>query len=647
MDHTGRLNKEQQKAASHRDGALLIVAGAGAGKTRVLTHRILSLIKNGVSPSEILAITFTNKAAKEMSERMEHLLHEDSTLNIPVSFSEKPFMSTFHSLGVHILREQYEKIGVSKHFVIMDDSDTQSIIKEVLKNLSLDPKQFEPRRIKNVISKNKGNLITVDKYAADAGNEYFPKIVASVWGEYEKLLHQQNGFDFDDLLIKTTLLLKNDAGVRTYYQNKWKYIHIDEYQDTNIAQYELSKLLAGDTKNICVVGDMDQSIYSWRGADFRNILNFEKDFPKTEVILLEENYRSSANILEAANSIIKKNKIRKDKKLFTQKEAGEKIGLFAAYDEVEEAQFVAEKSMDLIRQGVSPKDIAVLYRANFQSRALEESFLEKNIPYQVLGVKFFERKEIKDMLAFLRAALNQENINDIKRIINVPPRGIGKATLAKIAGGQAHTLSPAMQKKVGEFYGILSQIKEYSSANKVSETVKFLIRKTGVEARLRSGIDEDKERLENIYELVSLAKKYDILTPEEGTQKLLEDAALASDQDSLGVQKKKEEDAVRLMTVHSSKGLEFPYVFITGLEQDLFPHIGIGSMEFSEEKEEEERRLFYVAITRAQEKAFLTYSSVRTIFGSKQVNVPSEFIIDIDETLLEEESMPEYTIIVD
>jgi len=647
MEHLNGLNEHQKKAVSHKDGALLIIAGAGAGKTKVLTHRILSLIKNGVAPNEILAITFTNKAAKEMGQRMERLLQQDKELNLPVSFSEKPFMSTFHSLGVNILRQHHSEVGALKNFVIMDDQDTQSIIKESLKNLSLDPKQFEPRRVKNVISRNKGNLITAEQYAADADNEYFPRIVASVWLEYEKLLNKNGGFDFDDLLIKTTLLLKNNKEVREYYQKKWRYIHIDEYQDTNIAQYELSKLLAGDAKNICVVGDMDQSIYSWRGADFKNILNFEKDFPETQIILLEENYRSSANILEAANAIIKKNKIRKDKKLFTQKEAGEKIGLFAGYDEMEEARFVAEKSMELISSGVSPKDIAVLYRANFQSRALEEAFLERNIPYQVLGVKFFERKEIKDMLAFLRASLNQDNFNDIKRIINVPPRGIGKATLAKIASNQIDTLSPAMRKKVSEFYKTLNQVKESALTNKISDTVKFLVQKTGIETRLRQGTDEDKERLENIYELVSLAKKYDILPPEEAVQKLLEDAALASDQDSLGTQKKKEESAVRLMTVHASKGLEFPYVFITGLEQDLFPHIGLGSASFSEEQEEEERRLFYVAITRAKEKAFLTYASVRTIFGSKQVNVPSEFIIDIEETLLEEESIPEPTIMVE
>jgi len=641
MKHLEGLNEEQKNAVLHKDGPILIIAGAGAGKTRVITHRILHLIKSGVTPANILAITFTNKAAKEMLNRVIKLIASDKELNLPMSFNERPFISTFHALGVSILRENSQLLDLPKHFVILDDSDTTSIIKEALKNVELDPKQFEPRRMKNAISKQKGDLVNVKTFTTNAGNEYFPRILSTVWTEYEKLLKKNGGVDFDDLILKTVELLKNNAEVRNHYQKKWKYIHIDEYQDTNMAQYELSQLLAGESKHICVVGDMDQSIYSWRGADFRNIMNFEKDYPETKTVLLEQNYRSTANILYAANDIIKKNKIRKEKKLFTKKESGAKIGLFAGYDENEEAVFVAKKSKELLKDGVSAKNIAVLYRANFQSRALEEAFLDEHIPYQVLGVKFFDRKEVKDVLAFIRVALNPNSLHDIKRIINVPPRGIGKVTLAKIFAGQEDSLPIKMREKVSLFHTMLSQIKEHAEKKRTSTTVKFVMKITGMEEMFKKGTEEDQEKLENVKELVTLAIKYDVLQPEEGIAKLLEDAALASDQDSLTMSKKKEVNAVKLMTVHASKGLEFPYVFITGLEQDLFPHAGIGKSKEEEGRQEEERRLFYVAITRAEKKAILTYCSVRTVFGMRQVNMPSEFISDIDQSIIKEEKLSE------
>ncbi|MCR4330497.1 MAG: UvrD-helicase domain-containing protein [Patescibacteria group bacterium] len=646
-DHLEGLNVAQKETVLHKEGPLLIVAGAGAGKTKAITHRILNLIKTGVAPRNILAITFTNKAAKEMRDRIMRLIGDDAELNLPVTFAERPFVSTFHALGVHIVRENSLALGIPKHFTIADEGDAQVLMKEAIISLSLDPKQFEPKRLKNVISRQKGDLVTAEKYAGEVGNEYFPRIVSSVWLAYEKLLREHGSLDFDDLILKAVLLLKRNEEVRTHYQNLWQYIHIDEYQDTNVSQYEFSKLLAGERKNICVVGDMDQSIYSWRGADFRNILNFEKDYPEAKVVLLEENYRSTANILTAANDIIKKNKIRKEKNLFTKKEGGEKIGLYSAYDENDEAFFVAGKTTELISKGVSPKDIAVLYRANFQSRVLEEAFLSHQIPYQVLGVKFFERKEVKDVLSFLRCALNQESLANIKRIINVPPRGIGKVTLLKMFAGEEATLPAGTQKKVSEFRGMLEEIREYALKEKTSETVKFIMSRSGIEAILKKGTEDDKERLENIKELVTLATKYDALEPEEGVSKLLEDAALASDQDSLAINTKKEEDAVRLMTVHASKGLEFPYVFITGLEQDLFPHGGFGNAADGEDRAEEERRLFYVALTRAEKKCYLTYASVRTIFGSKQVNAPSEFIIDIDAELIEDEQTAVPTISLD
>jgi len=637
MTHLEGLNPAQKEAVLHKDGPIIIVAGAGTGKTKTLTHRIIHLIKGGVDPEEILAITFTNKAAKEMKGRVDAMLKSDPAFQQSASGFGLPFMSTFHSLGVHILKESGKHMGIPRHFTILDKDGSLSVIKSVIKAQGLDPKQFSPERAQWTISRQKGDMITAEEYAASAGNQYFPRVLSSVWLAYEKELLKQKSLDFDDLILKPTILLKKYGGVRTYYQNKWRYVHIDEYQDTNISQYELTRLLVGNNKNICAVGDGDQCIYSWRGADFKNILNFEKDYVGAKSVILEQNYRSTQTILTVANDIIKKNKVRKEKNLFTKNTEGTKISLFEAIDEVDEALFVAHKSAELIKKKVAPKDIAVLYRANFQSRTLEEAFLSLDLPYQVLGVKFFDRKEVKDVLAFIRAGLNPENLHDIKRVINIPPRGIGKVTLAKMFAGQEETLTPAMKERVSKFRILLSSINETALNKKTSELIKFVLKKTGLEEALKKGTDEDKERLENIRELVTLATKYDIFTPEEGVEKLLADAALATDQDSL----EKNENAVKLMTVHASKGLEFPYVFITGLEDDLFPHKKMGEANVNEEQEEEERRLFYVAITRAKKKLLLSYASFRTIFGSKQINVPSEFITDIDDAFLEVENREE------
>jgi len=637
MDHLTQLNPMQKQAAVHKEGPLLIIAGAGTGKTKTVTHRIIHLIEKGIAPETILAITFTNKAAKEMAERVSSLLKETGVAQHPgvseFSREGKPFISTFHSLGVHILKESGKNMNIPRHFSILDKSGSLSVVKSAVKSLGIDPKQFAPERIQWTISRQKGDLVTAEEYAEAAGNQYFPRIISSVWLAYEKEKEKQKTLDFDDLILKTVLLLKKHGDVRINYQNKWQYIHIDEYQDTNTSQYELARLLVGDRRNICAVGDGDQCIYSWRGADFNNILNFEKDYAGATTVLLEQNYRSTQTILTVANDIIKKNKIRKEKNLFTKNAEGAKISLFDALDENDEAMFVANKANELIKEKVSPKDIAVLYRANFQSRALEEAFLSLGIPYQVLGVKFFDRKEVKDILAFIRAGLNPDNLHDIKRIINVPPRGIGKITLAKMFSGAEDTLTPAMKERVTKFKNLLSSIKETALSKKTSELIKFIITEAGIEKALKDGTDDDKERLENIRELVTLASKYDIFPPEEGMERLLTDAALTTDQDSL----EKKEDAVKLMTVHASKGLEFPFVFITGLEDDLFPHKKMGEAKVSEGEEEEERRLFYVAITRAKKKLFLSYASFRTIFGSKQVNVPSEFITDIDNVFLETE----------
>ena len=683
-EHLKGLNKEQKEAALHTDGPLLIVAGAGAGKTKTITHRIINLIKNGVAPEKILAVTFTNKAAKEMRERIDSAIQSTITGN---SFSQvfsvkPPFVSTFHSLGVYIIKENARLLGLTRHFTILDESDSTSIIKEILKGLGIDPKQYDPKKIKNIISREKGKFIHPEEYSVD-NRDTFGKIVVQVWNLYEKQKIKENSLDFDDLLLKATKLLKEREDIRKIYQEKWEYIHIDEYQDTNEVQYLMSKLLSEKHKNICVVGDADQNIYSWRGANLKNILNFEKDYPNTKIVLLEQNYRSTKNILEAANEIIKKNKYRPDKNLFTDNDAGEKIGLYEAVDETDEAEFVATKILETVdakRDTLertlgsppnakfsqvlgSPRDytrpdhsktfigradekvfseIAILYRANFQSRAFEEAMLRYNIPYQVLGVRFFERKEIKDTLAYLRAALNKESLSDIKRIINFPTMGIGKASLAKIFSGEKDKLPAKTLIKVEKFYDLLSEIKEKISTLKVSEVIKFVVKKSGIEEELKNGGEEDLERLENIKELATLALKYENLPGEAGVEKILEDSSLASDQDSLILNTKKKEEVigVKLMTVHASKGLEFKYVFVVGLEDGLFPHERRGEHSSAQgygEAMEEERRLFYVALTRAKEKLFLSFANFRTIFGSRQINAPSEFISDIPGNLLEKE----------
>ena len=674
-DHLKGLNPAQREAATHIKGPLLIVAGAGAGKTKTITHRIVNLIKEGTAPEKILAVTFTNKAAKEMREKIRRAI-EKSRLNLD-NYCE-PFVSTFHSLGVYIIKENSRAVGVTRHFTILDENDSVSLIKETIKEIGLDPKQYEPKKIRNIISREKGKFTNLSDYVEKAlpfgegGEGYLSKIVAQVWNLYEKKKSKENSLDFDDLLLKAVKLLKENEGIRKIYQEKWDYIHIDEYQDTNEVQYLMSKLLSENNQNICVVGDADQNIYSWRGANLKNILNFEKDFPGTKIIMLEENYRSTKNILEAANEIIKKNKYRPDKNLFTKNMAGEKISLYEALDENDEAEFVAIKILEIIslppdplpkEGGVSPfplgrvgdgllSEIAILYRANFQSRVLEEAMLRYNIPYQVLGVKFFERKEIKDTLAYLRAALNPESLSDIKRIINFPTRGIGKTTIAKIfatatAGqaGEQNTLPIKMQLKINNFYKTLEELREKIQNSKASEVIKFAVKKTGIETELSTGTEEDLERLENIKELATLALKYDNLENGAGIEKLLEDASLASDQDSLMINtphpdpllgKERGNNMVKLMTVHASKGLEFKYVFVVGLEDGLFPNRRDGETKSGEDSEEE-RRLFYVALTRAKEKLFLSFANFRTIFGSRQINAPSEFISDIPRDILEKE----------
>ncbi len=631
------LNNYQKEAVETLNGPLLIIAGAGAGKTKTITHRILNLIKNGVRSSEILAITFTNKAAKEMRERVFHLIEQDKTLNIPISFNERPFVSTFHALGVHIIKENSLALGIPRHFTIYDRADSKRAIKDALEEIGLDPKQYEPGAILNAISRQKGDGMTMQSYKNNR-KEYYQKIIAQVWEKYEATLTKEKSLDFDDLLLKTAVLLKKFPEIRKKYSSIWKYIHIDEYQDTNRVQYEIASLLAEDHRNICVVGDIDQNIYSWRGADIANIMNFEKEYPETKIITLEENYRSTQTILIAANNVIKKNSMRREKNLFTKNSEGEKIELLISYTEQEEARVIADEVRYLIEKNSEPREVAVLYRANFQSRVLEEAFLNKNIPYQVLGVKFFERKEVKDVISFIKASLNRESVNDMVRIVNVPPRGIGKATMMKVVTGQESTLGSALRNKVGTFLNLLERIKLVAMRETPSQLIKYIIRETGMENIYKQGSSEEQEKLENLRELVTVASQYDGIFMEEGAEKaiekLLENIALATDQDEM----EKDNNAVKLMTVHASKGLEFDYVFIAGLEEDLFPHTRMNEVKdgnMNQSQSEEERRLFYVAITRARKKVFLSYAQIRTIYGAQKVNSPSHFISDIGDEHIE------------
>ncbi len=631
MNYLESLNPEQRKAVEATEGPVLIVAGAGAGKTKTITHRILHLILSGVHPSSILAITFTNKAAKEMRERVLDLMQKD-----PTSFSPRsgvPFMSTFHSLGVQIIKENSELLNLPRHFSIFDTSDSKKALKESIISVGLDPKEHLDK-VRHIISKEKGRGVDFNEYNERAAYDYTSELTKKVWLKYEETLKREKSLDFDDLLLKTLRLLKKYPEVLEKYQNRFKYVHVDEYQDTNKVQNDIVEMLVAKHKNICVVGDTDQNIYSWRGAEIKNMLHFEKTYPDVQTIFLEQNYRSTKNILAVANEIIEKNSFRIPKKLFTLNKDGEKIGTFEARSEVDEAHFIAMKSKDLISEGVKPDQIAVLYRANFQSRVLEEAFLAYGVDYQMLGTKFFERKEVKDVVGYIKASLNEGSLSDFSRIINIPARGIGKTTLQKILMGKEEELPASMQIKLNNFRKMLESFKGILLHELPSVAIKHIIKTSGMEDSYKTGLEEDTERLENIMELVTLATTYDIYPGEEGIEKFLTDVALTSDQDSLDGKK----TGVKLMTVHSSKGLEFEYVFICGLEADLFPHSRMNQSKKTGEDAEEERRLFYVAITRAGKKLYLTHARVRTIFGTMEVNSPSEFLEDIPEKYTEKES---------
>ena len=635
------LNEQQQAAVKTTEGPLLIMAGAGSGKTRVLTHRIAYLMaEKRIAPWNILAITFTNKAAREMKERVQGLLG---------GAAEEIWISTFHSMCVRILRRDIDRIGIDRNFSILDTTDQLSVLKNILKEKNIDPKKFDPRAILGTISNAKNELLTPEKFAKKVSS-YYEKIVSDVYEEYQKRLLRNHALDFDDLIMTTIQLFERVPEVLEHYQYKFQYIHIDEYQDTNRAQYVLVKMLASRFKNICVVGDADQSIYRWRGADIQNILSFEKDYPNAKVILLEQNYRSTKRILQAANEVIEHNVNRKPKKLWTENPEGQKIVYYEAMNESDEAQFVVGKIKEYVDSGKRRySDFAILYRTNAQSRVMEEVLLKSNIPYQIVGgLKFYDRKEIKDVLAYLRVIANPNDDISLLRIINVPKRGIGVSSIDKIVsyasenglsvfealGELEHIgLSARTAASLIEFRRQLEQWAQLQEYVSVTELVEEVLDKSGYREMLKAEKTlEAQSRLENIDEFLSVTKHFENVSEDKSLIAFLTDLALISDIDQLNETNGENQDAVVLMTLHSAKGLEFPVVFLIGMEEGIFPHSR--SLDDGDEMEEE-RRLAYVGITRAEEELFLTSAQMRTLFGYTNINPVSRFIREIPEELVE------------
>lgn len=638
------MNPQQKKAVLTTEGPLLLMAGAGSGKTRVLTHRIAYLMEaKQVKPWEILAITFTNKAAKEMKERVAKLLDFGA---------EEVWVSTFHSMCVRILRRDIDKIGYSKNFTIIDGGQQQTLMKQIIKELNIDAKKFDARSILGTISQAKNNLQTAKNYEALAGN-YYENVVAKCYLAYEKALRTNEAMDFDDLIMQTIALFEKEAEVLQYYQHKFRYIHVDEYQDTNHAQYTLVNLLAAGFKNLCVVGDADQSIYGWRGADMQNILDFEKDYPQAKVILLEQNYRSTKRILKAANDVIANNRLRKEKKLWTENVEGEKIFHYQGSDDRDETRFIVSQIQKQQKEKQRQlKDFAILYRTNAQSRVLEETLLKANIPYTMVGGhKFYDRKEIRDILAYLTVIANPKDSLSFRRIVNVPKRGIGESSLEKLQNfandhnwslleaSENVTLTNISGKARGQlesFASLLQGFMEMVPYLSVTELTQEILQKTGYEEELkRQNTLEAKNRLENLEEFLSVTKEFDQRfnseeeAPEDKLILFLNDLALLSDLDEV----EEINNQVTLMTLHAAKGLEFPVVFLMGLEEGVFP---LSRALMEEHELEEERRLAYVGITRAEEILYVTNAQSRTLYGRTQYNRPSRFLGEISQDLMEE-----------
>lgn len=644
-DQLSRLNEMQRKAVQLTEGPVLIIAGAGSGKTRVLTHRVAYLLsEKRIHPWNILAITFTNKAAREMKERIQTLIGDQA---------EDIWVSTFHSMCVKILRRDIDQIGYSRNFTILDTSDQLSIMKKILKEENLDPKSFDPRSILNQISAQKNLLISPQEGKQSAKN-FFEQRIADLYEKYQQKLQSNQSLDFDDLLIQTVRLFQEVPSVKEYYQRKFKYIHVDEYQDTNHAQYVLVKMLAEHYQNICVVGDSDQSIYQFRGADITNILNFERDYPQANLIKLEQNYRSTKRILSAANHVIAHNTERKEKQLWTDNEDGLPIQLYEMESEMEEAHTILQIIKKGIEQGHRYQDYAILYRTNAQSRVLEEELKKAFIPYQVVGgFKFYDRKEIKDLLCYLRVVVNPDDDLSLARIINVPKRGIGAVTLNKIETYRAEQnlslfqalleleqigLSTRAVQRLKQFVTMIQKFHQMSEFISVTElTMELLDHIQYREELQKEKTIEAMTRLENIDEFLTVVQEFEKNNEDRSVVAFLTDLALVADIDLLDQQaeQKKIDDFVSLMTLHSAKGLEFPVVFLVGMEEGIFPHKR--SLQ-SERAIEEERRLAYVGMTRAQRQLYLFTAKMRKIFGQTHVNLPSRFIAEIPAFYLQKVS---------
>lgn len=622
------LNDKQKEAVLYGDGPLLILAGAGSGKTSVLTTRVAYLIKErGVDPRSIVAITFTNKAAKEMKERIIKLIGSTG-YNIQIS--------TFHSFGLRIIKENHERLGYDRNFTILDSDDSLTVIKKILKDLNIDSKRYNPKFIKNKISSCKNEMVTPDKYKVLVNDEV-SDIIYKVYKKYQETLLRSNSLDFDDLLVKPIELFNKHPDVLQQYQELFKYIFIDEYQDTNEVQYIFSKMLSAKYKNICVVGDDAQSIYSFRGANFKNILNFEKDYKDAKVILLEQNYRSTKTILNAANSVIKNNVQKKDKSLWTENEVGEKIKYVRALDEKDEASFVTKEIKKLKDDGASLDEIAVLYRTNAQSRTIEEGFLNSNIPYRIVGAyAFYSRKEIKDLLAYLKLIYNPKDDVSLERIINYPKRGIGAKTIDNLSMNavlNGTSMFDVIEKgKELEFKKLILDMKKQSESLSLTETIDMVLDKSGIKNDLESEHTLEADiRLENLEEFKSITKTFEEESGVASLEDFLNEVSLVSD---VNDEKNDDSPKVTLMTIHSVKGLEFKYVFVIGMEENIFPHVN--SLE--EGALEEERRLCYVAITRAKKKLYLVNALKRMLYGRTSINMPSRFINEIDKEYMQ---MPE------
>ena len=619
------LNKNQQQAVVHKEGPMLVLAGAGSGKTSVLTNRIAYLIEQGISPANILAITFTNKAAREMKERVTKLIGLDARY-IQIS--------TFHSFGLKILKENYEFLGYDKNFIILDSDDTLTVVKKLMKDLNMNPKYYNARELRSKISSAKNELITPEKFK----KQEFDEKIVTLYKKYCQKLKAGNSVDFDDLLILPIKLFEISPSILNSYQERYKYILIDEYQDTNEAQYVFSKMLSKKYRNIFVVGDNDQAIYAFRGANYKNILNFEKDYPDCQTILLEENYRSTKTILNAANSVIKHNKLRKDKNLWSNNEEGDKIKYIKTDDEKAEGDYVVKEIKKIKEAGTSYDDIAILYRTNAQSRTIEEAMLKANIPYRIIGsFYFYNRKEIKDLLCYLRLINNPKDDVSLSRIINVPKRGIGNVTIGNI-NAKAEENNTSMFEAITSgkeliFKQLIEELTKLSENKTLTEIVELVLEKSGLKQELLAEKTLENEiRLENLEEFKSITKNYENEYGEVSLDDFLNEISLVSDV----TEHAEGNNKVSLMTVHSVKGLEYDYVFIIGMEEGIFPHYN-SIMEGTNEAIEEERRLCYVAITRAKKKLWIINTKKRMLYGQTQVNAPSRFIEEIDDQYLERE----------